>query len=444
MAENSMAFTPRDAKLAGPGTVLLVDGSPGLRLVVSATRKTWIYRYRDADGKLKQVKLGEWPSMALPDAVTAWTGKRDLRLTGVDPVQQKRADRVQASSGEFETMRDLLEEFLTGHVERGRQPESAKAARSRLEKLLEDEPDFARCHPKKITRGMAFKILDDRRDFPAATKVLRSLLGQATDRALDAGRLDGDTPNWWRLVMHGQLRSAGKVVGGVHIGRTRRVLSDGELGVLLPWAAARMPQLHHDITLMYLFTGLRGVEITGLRVEFVGEEADGWWITFPAHLLKMERDRDIVDHRVPLVGAALAIVQRRIGQARDGWLFWTDRGGVFRPYTQSAYATFVYDIQPNLSYKTRRQPDAICPVVKWSPHDLRRTARTLLGAMDCPEEVGEAIIGHKPREIVGTYNLHTYDRQKRVWLPRLAEKLGQLMGQAGLPARPNSQLTGGG
>jgi integrase len=158
----------------------------------------------------------------------------------------------------------------------------------------------------------------------------------------------------------------------------------------------------------------------------------------------MERDRDIVDHRVPLVGAALTIVQRRMGQARDGWLFWTDRGGVFRPYTQSAYATFVYDIQPNLSYKTRRQPDAICPVVKWTPHDLRRTARTLLGAMDCPEEVGEAIIGHKPREIVGTYNLHTYDRQKRVWLPRLAEKLGQLMGQAGLPARPSSQLTGGG
>jgi integrase len=243
--------------------------------------------------------------------------------------------------------------------------------------------------------------------------------------------------------MHGQLRSTGKLVGGVHIGRKKRVLSEAELVVLLPWAATRMTQIHHDVTMLYLLTGMRGVEIAGLRVEFITEEADGWWATYPAHLLKMERDRDIVDHRVPLCGQALDIVLRRIGQARDGWLFWSDRGGILRQYTQSAFSTYVYDIQPNLSYKKRRQPEALCPVVNWSPHDLRRTARTLLGGLDCPEEVSEAIIGHKPREIVSTYNLHSYDRQKRVWLPRLAEKLRQLMDQAGLPTRPNSQFSGG-
>jgi integrase len=387
---------------------------------------------------MKQIKLGEWPGMALSDAAAKWAKNRDLKAGGSDPVQAKKMHAVMAGTHEFETMRGLLMDFLSGHIDGGRSVASARAARSAIERLLAAEPEFAQCHPKQVTRGMAFKILDDRKGFPAAAKVLRSLLGQATDRALDAGRLDGNVPNWWRLVMHGQLRSAGKVVGGVHIGRSKRVLSEGDLKVLLPWAAGHMPQLHHDITMLYLHTGMRGVEITGLRVEFLSEEADGFWITYPAHLLKMERDRDIVDHRVPACGLALEILRRRIGQARDGWLFWTDRGGVFRPYNQSAYATYIYDIQPNVSYKARRQPDAICPVVKWSPHDLRRTARTLLGSMDCPDEVGEAIIGHKPREMVGTYNLHTYDRQKRLWVARLAEKLGHLLAtsQDGLPARP--------
>ena len=437
MSGKSTVFTARDAKTAVPGQVLLVESSPGLRLVVSESRKAWVYRYKDANGRMTQVKIGEWPAMGLPEAVSAWAEKRGQRAAGVDPVQVHRAQKV-VTTGEYQTMRELVGDFLDS-LDRQRSAESAKSARARLGKLLDDDPDFARCPPKLVTRAMAYKILDNRRDFPAATKVLRSLLGQATDRALDAGRLDGNTANWWRLVMHGQLRSAGKIVGGVHVGRAKRVLSESELRVLLPWVVGRMPQLHHDITMLYLHTGLRGVEITGLRVEYITEEGDGWWITYPAHLLKMERDRDIVDHRVPLCGRALDIVHRRIGQARDGWLFWTDRGGVFRPYNQSAYGNYIYDIQPNVSSsKVRRQPDAMCPIVKWAPHDLRRTARTLLGSLDCPDEVGESIIGHKPRELVGTYNLHTYDRQKRVWQPRLAEKLGQLLseGQAGLPARP--------
>jgi hypothetical protein len=46
--------------------------------------------------------------------------------------------------------------------------------------------------------------------------------------------------------------------------------------------------------------------------------------------------------------------------------------------------------------------------------------------LGCSNEFGEAILGHKPAEVLGSYNLHTYDREKRLWLVRLGERLGEL------------------
>lgn len=427
-------FNSRSAKLAEPGTVLLVEEAAGLRLCVTSSTRSWIYRYKNEDGKIKQLKLGEWPAMPLEKAMAGWRATGDQRASGVDPVRQKKAQAAQKSTEVFQTNADLLNDFMDSYLDVERK--APNSARARLERFLAEEPAFARCHPRDVTRSMAFKILSDRRKFPTATKQLRSLIGQAVDRALDAGRADEKTLNWWRLIMHGQLRSQGKIVNGKHVGRSKRVLSETDLSLFLPWIESGMRELQRDITLMYLFTGMRGVEIVGLRSEYVTEEHDGWWATIPIHVLKMERDMDIVDHRVPLVGRALEIVTRRLERAHDGWLFWTDRGKVLRPYSQKVFSTFCYDIQPNHStVKAKRPKNEICPVTGWTPHDLRRTARTLLGSIDCPQEIGESIIGHKPKEMVATYNLHTYDRQKRKWLPILAAKLEQLY-HAGLPSRP--------
>lgn len=65
----------------------------------------------------------------------------------------------------------------------------------------------------------------------------------------------------------------------------------------------------------------------------------------------------------------------------------------------------------------------------WAPHDLRRTGRTMLAALGCPAEVAEAILGHLLPGIVGTYNLHTYDAERRQWLTRLSAHLESCAGQ---------------
>ena len=79
-----MHFDARAAKLLKPGEHLIVGGCPGLRLEVSATRKTWTYRYKSVGSLMKQVALGQWPAMSVQVAVVKWQELRDRlwRLAG--------------------------------------------------------------------------------------------------------------------------------------------------------------------------------------------------------------------------------------------------------------------------------------------------------------------------------------------------------------------------
>jgi len=90
-----MFFDARAAKLLPAGQHLVIDGCPGLRLVASATRKSWAYRYKDHAGRMKQVSLGQWPAVSAQAAVAAWQALRDGKARGDDPATQRRAARAQ-------------------------------------------------------------------------------------------------------------------------------------------------------------------------------------------------------------------------------------------------------------------------------------------------------------------------------------------------------------
>lgn len=410
-----MFFDARAAKLLQPGQHMVIDGCPGLRLVVSSSRKTWIYRYKAADSRMKQVAIGQWPAVSVQAAAAKWQALRGQRGDGVDPGQQRR----ESAAPKAYTVRQLVRDYIDGHLASNRKEAGLLAAQRALAKLLDDSPDFAARPAQDIKRADAFNVLDARKATPTAAAKLRSLLGAAWDYALDAGRLDGDVPNWWRMVMKGRLKSQGKRIGGEHVGQQRRVLQPGEIALLLAW----LPNMHAiggDALQLYLWTCARGAEIFGMRTEHVTHEPDGWWWTVPKNMTKNAKSQQAVDLRVPLVGRALEIVQRRIGAVGEsGWLFVDDQG---RQYRQHFFSTYIYSLQPY----SRKGAGLVLPVAHWSPHDLRRTGRTLLASLGCSDEVAEAVIGHMPKNILGTYNRHSYDAERRHWLGLLAAHLDGL------------------
>lgn len=128
-----------------------------------------------------------------------------------------------------------------------------------------------------------------------------------------------------------------------------------------------------------------------------------------------------------LVGRALEVVRRRTAEVGpSGWLFEALNGA---QYSQHFFSTYIYGLQPHSSkVAARRQDGLVLPVGGWTPHDLRRTGRTMLSELGCSNEIAEAILGHIPPGIVGIYNAYTYDRERREWLTRLADRLEMLAG----------------
>ena len=125
-----MYFDVRAAKLLQPGGHLLVEGCAGLRLVVSASRKTWTYRYKAADGRMKQVSIGQWPAMPVQEAAARWRELADGKSAGVDPAQEKRQARALqgAPAAGPPTVADVVKAFVAGPLRDGRAPAGYEAA----------------------------------------------------------------------------------------------------------------------------------------------------------------------------------------------------------------------------------------------------------------------------------------------------------------------------
>lgn len=424
-----MQFDAREAKQLAPGAHIIMDDYPGLRLKATEAGKAWIYRYKSPiDSKMRQIKIGTWPAMSFPAAIVSWEALKRERDAGKDPAAEKRAGRVVEKAALVEAKEDARLEALTvgkicwgyhaGYVKSRRKEKSAAEVAQLFRSML---GDLEHVPAVSVTRSTAFDFLEGLMDRPVQGARLRGELGAAWDYALDAGRLPDDTPNWWRLVMRGRFKSKGKKIEGEHVGTRKRVLSNVEVSQLIRWLPNFAKTITDTLT-MYLWTAQRGAEIVGMRGDEVAEEKDGLWWIIPKEKTKNSRFDAASDQRVPLVGRAEQVVRRRIELFGDGYLFPGQKQRTGKPIEQKTITTAVWYHQPY----SGAHPDLQRPrlsVTHWSPHDLRRTSRTLLASLGCPEEVAEAILGHMKNGVVGVYNLHSYDKERRFWLGRLNDHL---------------------
>ncbi|MGZ3753555.1 MAG: hypothetical protein ACXVAU_19875, partial [Mucilaginibacter sp.] len=140
---------------------------------------------------------------------------------------------------------------------------------------------------------------------------------------------------------------------------------------------------------------------------------------------KNARHAGATDQLVPLFGKGLAVVKRRKKLYGDGFLFPTRDG---KGHVRQKFITEqVYWRQPYCKLRMESSRPRLT-VTHWAPHDLRRTARTLLAKLGCPDAVGEMVLGHMLPGISGTYNRHQYDIEKQEWLKKLSDYLDSLVG----------------
>lgn len=416
-----MKFDARVAKALKPGEHIIVDGCPGLRMEASQTRRTWIYRYKSpVDGKMRQKSIGHWPAIQLPAALTAWQEMREQRDRGIDVVlaakQVKAAAPKPTPSGY--TVRTLVDEYLAGHIDVNRKLKGAAEVRRLMDKNL---GDLGEMQVSDVKRSVAFKFLEGLISTPVQAGYIRQELGAAWSYSLDAGRMPDETPNWWREIMRGRLRSKGRTVKGKKVGPIKRALSESELGQLIRWLP-NFPALTDDVVTLYLWTGTRGAEIVAMEAEEITREDDGMWWTIPKAKTKSANIDDATDLRVPLVGRAKVVVERLLVENPKGYLFPSRVGGHVQ---QKTVGVAIWSHMPDCTIRPDWSRPRL-PVASWAAHDLRRTARTMLASLGCPDSVAEAILGHLQPGIQGVYNMYAYDKERRLWLKKLDAHLEKL------------------
>jgi integrase len=430
-----MNFDARTAKTLPAGQFLIFDAYPGLRFEVSKKTRSWIYRYKNSANLMKQVKIGVWPAISWHAAIVEWEELRRQKEKGTDPGQALREQRAKKKTEEKQAIQIkaqqqvatysvgmLIQDYLKGHVDSSRTPRSAKNMRRLLESV---SPQFANLNAATISRKEAFDLISSYASTPVRAKTLRQELAAAWNYALDGDLIPEITPNWWQRILKGKLKSQGRKINGKNIGAQKRVLSEAEIATLVPWFPNFASQDIADILTMYLWTGTRGAEIVAIEAQEITQEDGQWWWTVPKAKTKNARHADAMDLRVPLFGRAHEIISRRLTAHPSGYLFPSRRTDTGH-FSQTSVGDAVNFHQPYCK-RSPRQERARLPITYWAPHDLRRTARTLLASIECPGEVAEAILGHMQPGIAGVYNLYAYDKERKIWLEKLSAKLEQIM-----------------
>lgn len=180
-----------------------------------------------------------------------------------------------------------------------------------------------------------------------------------------------------------------------------------------------------------LVTGQRPEEVSGMH----RSEIKGHWWTIPWKRIKTENKktlkREPEDHRVYLTPLALSLIGNE-----NGFIFPSiERDPIKResedlkpaPVRRNSLSQRVvrgFSIErrkgQTIWFKYYGRPD-------WTPHDLRRSARTGMGRIEIPPNWAEEVLNHKKDKIRATYDQHGYDKQKQQALTKWSDHLEKIL-----------------
>lgn len=367
-----------------------------LRVYPSGT-KTFVFRYQ-RNGQVSRLTIGNYPATTLREAYETHAEltrrlNRGENLEHTPPSELGCMTRASAAV----TVGELAEEFLKRYVERERKrPEAARRAiEENILKQWKSRP------AESITRRDGVLLLDRivDRGAPVMANRVAALLAQMFRYGVERGILDASP-----FVALSRP-------GGTEKARHRR-LEDREIRIF--WKKLTRARLSFEVR-----TALKLILVTAQRP---GEVALAAWEEFDLEhrmwTIPEQRSKNGQAHQVPLSDLALTLLKhtrRHFGQTQ--YLFptrcWRQKGSV--PMTVRALSQGIRD---------KRDHFGLPP---FTPHDLRRTAASLMTAIRVPRLHVEKVLNHTIDDVAEIYDRYDYAEEKRVALERLDEALNTIL-----------------
>lgn len=376
---------------APPGGEMEVQDAkvPGLSVRVSGLTgsKTWTLRYRGRDKRRRRVTLGRYPDVLLAEARNRAKRQLGLIAHGVDPAAMLADQKTAPTFGE------LAAEYMERHAKPNKKSWPADASMLARDLLPAWERRPAASISRRDVREMLDGILD--RGAPFGANRTRALVSVIFSFALSRDIVE--------------LNPVAGVPRPAPPRSRQRVLTEDEIRLLWVELATAAPLVAAYFRLL-LLTAQRGIEVRSMR----HEDIDGDWWTIPA-----ERSKNGLAHRVPLSPQSLATIR---SLAADGspWVFSSPSDdGHLRHVGRTARA-----IRARVGFD-------------FVPHDLRRTAATIMTSMGIARLVVSKILNHAEPGVTAVYDRASYDADKRRALTAWGDRLERIV-----TGRPVEQVAG--
>ncbi len=394
---------------------------PGLRARFGTSGAiTWVH-YRSAAGKQEVLVLGRYPDLGLADARSKLDEERSRARQGMVGLS------VPATNTDW-TVEHLVTKFVASLAAHRKHPRKAELELTRY--VLKRGHGFKSLKAAQVARPAWHAIIEEIAAAGHATQAARihRLLGQLFDFAVQLNVM---------VVSPFQGLKA-RALGAVEPPPRQRVLNPEELRQLLAALHAPCPRdakTGRLALLLLLLTGKRTGELIRARWERVDLEGRLW--TIPEADRKSTMHAAIGDEVVPLSPAAVVAFQglrevaeeaaRRKPAPLSGAASPGASGWVFASPHSSASGRISDTTLSRTARELLNAEKVAFP--HWTPHDLRRTARTYWSEkLGVPWDLAERLLGHALPKIARTYDAGTYLEQRRAALEKWGAYLEQLQG----------------
>ena len=347
----------------------LSDGGGLILQITRSGAKSWLFRYRAATGRIREMGLGSFDAVTLADARRKAENAQRQRADRRDPISVKRQrelqERVEAAKGV--TFKWCAEQFIASNAAGWSNAKHAAQWSATLQEYV--FPVFKNVPVAAIDTGLVTKALEPiwSNKLETATRV-RQRIERVLSWATVRGYREGANPAAWRGHLDHVLPKP-KDIRKRHPVQHHRSLPADDMPQLMKDLSQREGESALALRFLAL-TACRTNEVIGATWPEIDISAKVW--TIPKARMKAGKE-----HRVPLSDQVMDILRAAKKLKAGDFIFNGSKPG--KPLSNMAFAALL---------KRMNRTDFV-------PHGLRSTFRTWAAERtNYPREVCEMALAH--------------------------------------------------
>ena len=367
-------------------------------------RKSWVFMYW-FEGMQKRMTFGVYPEMTLEKAHSAHAKAREQLFNKIDPSELLVQSNIEHRGAP--TVSQLVNEY----IEKWAKPRKRTWEEDARMLSKDVVPPLGKRKAKDIKRRDIVLLIDEivERGSPITANRTLRIIKKMFSFAVKRGVLDASP--------------CMEIDPPAKENQRERILNEEEIKMF--WfglGKAKMSEATKLVLRLLLITAQRKAEVS--QAEWSEIDLKNKWWTIPKERSKNERI-----HRVPLSPMAVDIFKQAKTLSGDSrWVFPSSKGQPITPRSISRAIRNNSEKKPSANPKHTPPYGDFFEIDHFTPHDLRRTATSMMTSLKIAEHDVSKVLNHTIQTVTNKhYNHYSYDKEKQKALRTWDRKLTAIL-----------------